>query len=99
RPRSTLEVLGKVFLFRTCDGPQPGRRSGSPCLDYYIQRCEAPGVGYVSQEGYRAGVDGVIAFLSGRYKEIEQRLEFEMNQAAAEQRYEDAARERNRLQA
>ncbi|MGH2913724.1 MAG: GIY-YIG nuclease family protein, partial [Solirubrobacteraceae bacterium] len=32
RTRATLEVLGKVFLFRTCDGPQPGRRSGSPCL-------------------------------------------------------------------
>jgi excinuclease ABC subunit C len=92
-------VLGKVFLFRTCDGPQPGRRSGSPCLDYYIKRCEAPCVGYVSREDYRAGIDGVIAFLSGRYKEIEQRLQFEMNQAAAEQRYEDAARERNRLQA
>jgi excinuclease ABC subunit C len=99
RVRSTLEVLGKVFLFRTCDGPQPGRRSGSPCLDYFIKRCEAPCVGYVSKEQYRAGIDGVIAFLSGRYKEIEQRLEFEMNQAAAEQRYEDAARERNRLQA
>jgi excinuclease ABC subunit C len=99
RVRATLEVLGKVFLFRTCDGPQPGRRSGSPCLDYYIKRCEAPCVGYVSEEGYRAGIDGVIAFLSGRYKEIEQRLEFEMNQAAAEQRYEEAARERNRLQA
>ncbi len=99
RTRATLEVLGKVFLFRTCDGPQPGRRSGSPCLDYYIKRCEAPCVGYVSRQDYRAGIDGVIAFLSGRYKEIEQRLEFEMNQAAAEQRYEDAARERNRLQA
>jgi excinuclease ABC subunit C len=99
RVRATLEVLGKVFLFRTCDGPQPGRRSGSPCLDYFIKRCEAPCVGYVSKEEYRAGIDGVIAFLSGRYKEIEQRLEFEMNQAAAEQRYEDAARERNRLQA
>jgi excinuclease ABC subunit C len=99
RVRSTLEVLGKVFLFRTCDGPQPGRRSGSPCLDYYIKRCEAPCVGYVSKEEYRAGIDGVIAFLSGRYREIERRLEFEMNQAAAEQRYEDAARERNRLQA
>jgi excinuclease ABC subunit C len=99
RVRATLEVLGKVFLFRTCDGAEPGRRSGSPCLDYYIKRCEAPCVGYVSKEDYRAGIDGVIAFLSGRYKEIEQRLEFEMKQAAAEQRYEDATRERNRLQA
>jgi excinuclease ABC subunit C len=99
RTRSTLEVLGKVFMNRSCEGPTPGRRSGSPCLDFYIKRCEAPCVGYVSKEQYRAGIDGVIAFLSGRYKEIEQKLEFEMRMAAAEQRYEDAARERNRLKA
>ena len=99
RVRSTLEVLGKVFMFRSCDGPEPGRRSGSPCLDYYIKRCEAPCVGYVSKEGYRNAIDGVIAFLSGRYKEIEQKLEYEMRLASAEQRFEDAARERNRLRA
>jgi excinuclease ABC subunit C len=99
RVRSTLEVLGKVFMFRSCDGPEPGRRSGSPCLDHYIKRCEAPCVGYVSREEYRAGIDGVIDFLSGRYREIERSLEQEMRAAAAEQRFEDAARERNRLRA
>ncbi len=99
RVRSTLEVLGKVFMFRSCDGPEPGRRSGSPCLDYYIKRCEAPCVGYVDREGYRKAIDGVIAFLSGRYREIEWALEQEMKLAAEEQRFEDAARERNRLRA
>src|SRR5437660_2758565 len=99
RVRSTLDVLGKVFMFRSCEGPEPGRRSGSPCLDYYIKRCEAPCVGYVSKEGYRAGIDGVIAFLSGRYREIERQLEHAMREAASEQRFEDAARERNRLRA
>jgi excinuclease ABC subunit C len=97
--RSTLEVLGKVFMFRSCEGPEPGRRSGSPCLDYYIKRCEAPCVGYVSREGYRKGIDGVIDFLSGRYREIERSLEKSMREAASEQRFEDAARERNRLRA
>jgi excinuclease ABC subunit C len=97
RVRSTLEVLGKVFMFRSCEGSEPGRRSGSPCLDYYIKRCEAPCVGYVDREQYRKAIDGVIAFLSGRYKEIERRLEYEMRLASAEQRFEDAARERNRL--
>ncbi|MGA8340213.1 MAG: excinuclease ABC subunit UvrC [Solirubrobacteraceae bacterium] len=99
RVRSTLEVLGKVFLFRSCEGPEPGRRSGSPCLDYYIKRCEAPCVGYVSREDYRKGIDGVIDFLSGRYRDIERSLEKSMREAAAEQRFEDAARERNRLRA
>jgi excinuclease ABC subunit C len=99
RVRSTLEVLGKVFMFRSCEGSEPGRRSGSPCLDYYIKRCEAPCVGYVSAEDYRSGIDGVIGFLSGRYREIERALDESMRAAAAEQRFEDAARERNRLRA
>jgi excinuclease ABC subunit C len=99
RVRSTLEVLGKVFMFRSCEGPTPGRRSGSPCLDYYIKRCEAPCVGYVSREDYRRGIDGVIDFLSGRYRIIERELEQSMRAAADEQRFEDAARDRNRLRA
>ncbi|HEY1592050.1 MAG TPA: excinuclease ABC subunit UvrC [Solirubrobacteraceae bacterium] len=99
RVRSTLEVLGKVFMFRSCEGAEPGRRSGSPCLDYYIKRCEAPCVGYVSAEDYRRSIDGVIDFLSGRYREIERELEHSMQLASDEQRFEDAARERNRLRA
>jgi excinuclease ABC subunit C len=99
RVRSTLEVLGKVFMFRSCEGPEPGRRSGSPCLDYYIKRCEAPCVGYVSREDYRRGIAGVIDFLSGRYRDIERQLDRSMREAAGEQRFEDAARDRNRLRA
>src|ERR1700759_3555670 len=97
RVRGTLDLLEKVFQFRSCQGVEPGRRSGSPCLDYYIKRCGAPCVGYVDKEGYRKAIDGVIAFLSGRYKEIEWALNEEMKLAAAEQSFEDAARERNRL--
>ena len=63
RVRGTLDLLGKIFQFRSCEGPEPGRHSGSPCLDYYIKRCGAPCVGYVSKEEYREGIDGVIAFL------------------------------------
>ncbi|MDO8186647.1 excinuclease ABC subunit UvrC [Conexibacter sp. JD483] len=97
RVRDTLDLLGKIFMFRSCDGPEPGRRSGSPCLDYYIKRCEAPCVGYVTREQYRSSIDGVIDFLSGRYRAIETAIEANMRDAAAEQRFEDAARERNRL--
>src|SRR5689334_18331959 len=99
RVRQTLDLLGKIFLFRSCDGPEPGRRSGSPCLDYYIKRCKAPCVGYATREEYREDIEGVIDFLSGRYRAIERAIEAGMKQAAAEQRFEDAARERNRLTA
>jgi excinuclease ABC subunit C len=99
RTRATLETLGKIFQFRSCQGPEPGRRSGSPCLDFYIKRCGAPCVGYVDGDEYRKSIDGVVAFLSGRYKDIERDLEAEMRLAAEEQDYEHAALVRNRLRA
>ena len=99
RVRATLEVLAKVFMFRSCTGPEPGRRSGSPCLDYYIKRCGAPCVDYVSAEEYRESIDGVIDFLSGRFSTIERDLEERMRAAAAEEEFEQATLERNRLQA
>jgi len=99
RVRATLEVLAKVFMFRSCTGPEPGRRSGSPCLDYYIKRCGAPCVGYVTKEQYRESVDGVIDFLSGRFAAIERDLEQRMREAAAREEFEQATLERNRLQA
>ncbi len=99
RVRETLDLLGKVFQYRTCEGKEPGRQSGSPCLDYFIKRCQAPCVGYVSREEYRANVDTIIDFLSGRYRQIERELEEGMKLAAADQEFEVAAQLRNRLKA
>jgi excinuclease ABC subunit C len=99
RVRETLDLLGKVFQYRTCDGPEPGRASGSPCLDYYIKRCQAPCVGYISKEEYRANVDTIIDFLSGRYRQIEKALDQGMKKASEEQEFEQAAVLRNRLKA
>src|SRR5437763_2251409 len=97
--RETLDVLNRVFRYRPCEGPQPGRHSGIPCLDYHIERCDAPCVGYISKEDYGEVIDQVIEFLSGDDKPIMRRLEREMREAAVEERFEDAARYRNRLQA
>ena len=97
--RGTLDLLQKVFAFRSCSGADPGRRSGSPCLDFYIKRCGAPCVGHQSREEYRASIGGVVDFLSGRYRQIERDLEQRMKDAAAAQEFEQAALERNRLKA
>ncbi len=95
--RETLDVLNRVFRFRPCEGPRPGRRSGIPCLDFHIDRCTAPCVGAISREEYRGLIDGVIEFLSGETRPIRRELERRMREAAAEERFEDAARYRNRL--
>jgi excinuclease ABC subunit C len=99
RVRETLDLLGKLFQYRTCEGPEPGRRSGVPCLDYYIKRCQAPCVGYIDKEEYRGNIDRIIAFLSGRYKEIAGDLETKMDEASEAQDFERAALFRDRLNA
>jgi excinuclease ABC subunit C len=95
--RETLDVLNRVFPYRPCEGPKPGRHSGIPCLDYHIERCLAPCVGYVSKEAYREIIDGVIEFLGGDDRPIRRELERKMKEAAADERFEEAARHRNRL--
>src|SRR6266542_2290024 len=95
--RETLDVLNRVFPYRPCEGPKPGRHSGIPCLDYHIERCLAPCVGYVSKDDYRTIIDGVIEFLSGETRPILRELERKMKDAAENERFEEAARNRNRL--
>src|SRR5437764_2486332 len=95
--RETLDVLNRVFQYRPCEGPQPGRHSGIPCLDYHIERCHAPCVGYISKEAYAGIIDGVVNFLSGDTRTIERELEEKMRDAAEGERFEQAARYRNRL--
>ena len=99
RVRETLDLLGKLFQYRTCEGPEPGRRSGVPCLDYYIKRCQAPCVGYIDKEEYRGNIDRIVGFLSGRYKEIAGDLEAKMEEASEAQDFERAVLFRDRLNA
>ena len=99
RVRETLELLGKLFQYRTCDGPEPGRRSGVPCLDYYIKRCGAPCVGYIDAEEYGRNIDAIRRFLSGRYRDVERDLLAKMDAAAEAQEFERAALFRDRVAA
>jgi excinuclease ABC subunit C len=95
--RETLDVLNRVFRFRPCEGPRPGRHSGIPCLDFHIDRCFAPCIGAISKEDYADVIDGVIGFLSGDTQTIQAELTERMREAAADERFEEAARYRNRL--
>src|SRR5436305_4572951 len=95
--RETLDVLNRVFRYRPCEGPRPGRHSGIPCLDYHIDRCHAPCVGYIAAPEYAEIIDGVVQFLPGDTEPIQRELERRMRDAAEDERFEEAARFRNRL--
>jgi excinuclease ABC subunit C len=99
RTRETLELLGRLFQYRTCEGPEPGRRSGVPCLDYYIKHCQAPCVGYIDRDEYRRNIEAIAGFLSGRYRDVERDLERKMSEASAAEEFERAAVYRDRLAA
>lgn len=97
RVRETLDLLNRIFPYRPCEGPQPGRQSGTPCLDFHIERCAAPCIKNISPEDYRGVIDDVMAVLSGKAAPIQRRLTEQMRQASADLEFERAARLRNRL--
>lgn len=99
RARDLLELLGKIFQYRTCEGPEPGRASGNPCLDYFIKRCQAPCVGYISKDDYRANIARIESFLAGNFREVLDELDHRMREAAERREYEEAALHRNRIAA
>jgi excinuclease ABC subunit C len=96
---STIDVLNKTFPFRKCRGPEPGRRSGVPCLNYHIGRSAAPCIGAVSKEEYDEIVADVIAFLEGRVARLILDREAAMREAAKEMDFERAAKLRDELSA
>ncbi len=97
--RETLDVLGRVFPLRHCRGRDPGRRGGSPCLQFHIKRCLAPCLGDVGQEDYRAVLDQVTDFLAGRQNKVLADLEQAMLEASDRKDFEAAAAFRDRAEA
>ena len=94
---STLDVLNKTFPFRKCRGPEPGRRSGVPCLNYHIGRSVAPCIGAVTKENYDVIVADVVAFLEGRVDGLIRDRQDAMREAAREMDFERAAKLRDEV--
>jgi len=96
--RETLRLVRQLFPLRTCRIKIDGKRS-RPCLQYYIHRCNAPCTGWESREGYAGTVADVERFLEGKNDGLAQELTTQMESAAEELKFEQAARLRDRVQA
>ncbi len=101
--RGAIQVLQRVFKFRTCsldirDG-DPKWRWFRPCLLYSIGQCTAPCNLKISKEEYRKDIQRLRMFLEGKRDRLLKQMEREMKQAAAELRFEEAARIRDELEA
>ena len=93
--RYSLKALHKIFPVRSCsyymDDQTVVAKKVKLCLDYHIKKCEGPCEGIVSRDHYNAMIQRVIKFLQGRTKETEDYVRKQMDIAAADLRYEDAA--------
>ncbi len=96
--QNTLRTLRKAFPYLTCDRDITGRDERA-CLFYDIKLCNAPCIGAVNQEQYRAMIVELMDVLSGKSDKVMARLNREMQQAAENLQFEKAAAIRDQIKA
>lgn len=95
--RRTMSLTHKVFGIRSCNEVITGTRH-RPCLEYDIKRCLAPCVATIcTEERYSVAVADTRLFLEGRNDELADQLQARMLDAAADQRFEEAAQLRDAM--
>ena len=95
--RNSLELIRKIFPFRSCK--QKVFTNDRPCLNAHIQMCYAPCIGRISKEEYNEMIEQVALFFEGKQDGLVKRLQKEMEAAAENLEFEQAARLRDQLQA
>jgi len=95
--RQTLKIIRRIFTVRSCHWNLPTEAPDRPCLDYHIDRCKAPCVGYQNVEEYRRMVDDVVLFLEGKTLDVRSRLRTRMQDASKTTDFERAAQLRDAL--
>jgi excinuclease ABC subunit C len=95
--RKTMALTHRLFGIRSCNEVITGKR-GRPCLEYDIKRCLAPCVDTIcSADDYQRSVTLTQLFLEGRNDELIGTLQGRMVDAAADERYEEAAQLRDAM--
>ncbi len=96
--QNTLRTLRRAFPYLTCDRVINGKDERA-CLFYDIKLCNAPCIGAVNQEEYRAMIGELMDVLSGKSEHVVKRMTVDMNQAAENLNFERAALIRDQLKA
>ncbi len=96
--QKTLSDLRRAFPYLTCDREITGADERA-CLFHDIKLCNAPCIGVVDRERYRAMIQELMDVLGGKAEAVQRRLVSEMNAAAEALNFEKAAAIRDQLQA
>ncbi|EMT39152.1 excinuclease ABC subunit UvrC [Thermoanaerobacter thermohydrosulfuricus] len=96
--RETIKLVRKMFPVRTCNrNIEKDIGKVRECLYYHIGLCSAPCTNKINKEDYRKLVDQAVLFLDGKRDWLIQKLKEDMQKAAEELRFEEAARIRDQI--
>ncbi len=93
--KMTREFLLAHFGLRGCRSSEPNEETRKHCLKRTVKDCCAPCTGKVSQEEYRARLDAALAVLEGDIAPVKAAVREKMLKAAAESKFEAAAKYRD----
>ena len=97
--RRTASMVHRIFGIRSCKETLNGRRP-RPCLQYQIKRCLAPCVEEIcSLDRYHQASQDARLFLEGRTDEVVRSMRAQMEEAAQDSRFEEAATLRDHIRA
>lgn len=91
---AVLELIHKLYKPRTCrqiitkEGIEQGKYK--PCLEYHIHNCKAPCCGKQSLEDYQTAIAQAREILKGNTRQLSQHVFEQMQQKAAELKFEEA---------
>ncbi|MCW5764661.1 MAG: UvrB/UvrC motif-containing protein [Phycisphaeraceae bacterium] len=99
--REAVQLLQRVFRFRTCSldivEGDPKNRAFRPCLLHAIGQCTAPCAERIGREAYGQDVERFVRFLGTRRSVMLREMRQQMDKAAAELRFEQAATLRDEI--
>ena len=94
--KEMIDFIKQKYKIRQCKTLKERIR---PCLNYHINRCLAPCMGYVTSEEYMKQINEIIDLLEGKTGKLLKELEEQMTKEAKNLQYEKAAELRDRIQA
>ncbi len=94
--KEMVSFIKEKYKIRQCKTLKERTR---PCLNYHINKCLAPCMGYVTKEEYRKQIDEIIDLLEGKIEKVVKELEKQMEEASKKLDFEKAAYIRDKIQA
>ena len=92
--KEMLDFIKQKYKIRQCKNFRSETRA---CLNYHINRCLGPCMGYVSKEDYRKQIDEIIDILDGKIDKVLKELEKQMIEESSKMNFEQAAYIRDRM--